>query len=1005
MALNPAFASPSTRPLPLAFGYVLGIGDEVFSIVSPPSTTLPQGVQQALYLLGEGEWDDWVYFAPQAQSHLGNGWVGDGIPAGQYHAGEPYLNFHGGRYTIKGAGNQLVSKGPDQQYDVQFAYFPSPTPPQSFSGIAYALAHMPMDITFKFGVGTPFPLASMGVWRSLRCRFFDDQGNVTGYGFTTNPAWHFVEAILRRKIKPQQPGLAGLTNAERACFNWPSITETAARNAFILPNGRPRFMGNYVFAAETTLTNVLETILRVSRSYQRVQNGQIYLIGDDPRPSTFLLGANHVVPGTMKLTKKDVSKSGNIFIPSYRDVDIPAVCQVLTAQVQTVSFNGVPVLQMLFTLNSLSPFQANDFATLGAAEDASFDGTYRVLAPLVANGNDAHIVDTPNQVRCSLPQTGGPVGQTTGGFLGTKDARFSQRAPTNVQHRSHQKMVAIQAPGLSNQPRVTEVRYDCGNSTFDQTNRLMKFERDRSLGTDIGAGWKAPIGGVLTARLEAIDANGKALIDQQNHDVITLDDWVYPENPGDYEILSRQIVPANEQQDGQIVLEVVQYNRNAYTDVSDDPGQSYATVPDGGDLVYGDFPLQTPAWVLQATPKGTLDSVSGLLTIKTPDLSVQWVGQVAPTLYPAAQWTGLTPGNSYVLYLDDPAMSGAATYGVQAGSLPLTNDPPGRVVVLYGVFNANTFATIDLQTGSAAFMSGGVNDQQTFSLPSSPSANAENLMDWVAPAGITEPSAHMHYIQICDTDLTRKAQLVYNDSAGATWGGTLNFAGVSWSDGASVTQSTSGAMSFIEMTLAGGEKVCFGRGTMPSGSVVPLPTGYSLAQSIMLAFPSSAADSGHPAHGVRAYVDSTGRARHEYADGSGNNWSGPATVLFFGWQNNKGTVTSSGGWVKIPLATGRTLAVGGFSIVDSRAGSPPPNFPNDNLYHVTSGGKLPLPSGLTADYLQVLPCPNSFQITSNDAHGVNECLVDGSLTVKTSFRDDSGNTWYGSSEVFALIAE
>lgn len=1002
MPLNPAFASPSTRPLPLGFGFVLGIGDEALSVVLAPSTALPQGVQQAAYLLGEGEWDDWVYFAPQSQSHLGNGWVGDGIPADQYHAGEPYLNFHGGRYTIKGAGNQLISKGPDQQYDVQFAYFPSPTPPQSFSGIAYALAHMPMDVSFKFGQATPFPLAPMGVWRSLRCRFFDDQGNVTGYGFTTNPAWHFVEAILRRKIKPQQPGLAGLTDTEKACFNWPSITDTAARNAFLLPNGRPRFMGNYVFAAETTLTNILETILRVSRSYQRVQNGQIYLIGDDPRPSTFLLGANHVVPGTMKLSKKDVSKSGNIFIPSYRDIDIPAVCQVLTAKAETVYLNGVPVVYMVFTLNSLSPFQANDFATYGASSDPSFDGTYRVVAPL-ANLGSGIPDDTPNMVRCA--PAGRSSGQATGGFLGTKDARFSQRAPTNVQHRSHQKMVAMQAPGLSNQPRLTEVRYDCGNSTFDQTNRLMRFERDRSLGTDIGADWKAPIGGTLTARLEAVDANGKALIDQQTHDVITLDDWVYPENPGDYEILSRQILPANEQQDGRIVLEIVQYNRNAYTDVSDDPGQSYATVPDGGDFVFGDFPLQTPAWVLQATPQGTLDPVSGLLTVKTPDLSVQWVGQIAPTLYPAAQWTGLTPGNSYVLYLDDPAMNGAAIYGFQAGSLPLANDPPGRVVVLYGVFNANSSATIDLAVGSAAFFTGSVNDQTVFSLPSSPAANAENLMDWVSPRGYIPPGVHLHYIQICGTDLTRMAQLVYNDSAGSTWGGPLNFAGVTWSDGASVSQSASGLMSFVELTLAGGEKICFGKGTVPSSSAIALPSGYSLAQSIMLAFPSSAADSGHPAHGVRAYVDSTGHAHHDYSDGSGNNWSGPAMVLFFGWKNNVGTVVSTGGWIKIPLSTGRTFAAGGFSIVDSRAGSPPPNYPTDNLYHVTSGGKLPLPSGLTADYLQTIPCPNSFQITGNDAHGINECLVDSSQTVKTSFQDGEGHVWFGSSEVFALLVE
>jgi len=30
----------------------------------------------------------------------------------------------------------------------------------------------------------------------------DDEGNQTGYAFTTNPAWHFVDVLLRRKIMP-----------------------------------------------------------------------------------------------------------------------------------------------------------------------------------------------------------------------------------------------------------------------------------------------------------------------------------------------------------------------------------------------------------------------------------------------------------------------------------------------------------------------------------------------------------------------------------------------------------------------------------------------------------------------------------------------------------------------------------------------------------------------------------------------------------------------------------
>jgi hypothetical protein len=48
--------------------------------------------------------------------------------------------------------------------------------------------------------------------------------------FHLHPVWQIVEVILRYKIKPQQPPIAGLSDAEKACFNWPSIVAFAARN-------------------------------------------------------------------------------------------------------------------------------------------------------------------------------------------------------------------------------------------------------------------------------------------------------------------------------------------------------------------------------------------------------------------------------------------------------------------------------------------------------------------------------------------------------------------------------------------------------------------------------------------------------------------------------------------------------------------------------------------------------------------------------------------------------
>jgi hypothetical protein len=133
----------------------------------------------------------------------------------------------------------------------------------------------------------------VGLWRCLRTRLFDDQGRTIGYAFNTNPAWHFVDVLLRRKIKPDykldlQLGPEDLTDAERARFDWGSIAESAAYYDEILANGRRRFAGNYLFNSQTSLTAILEQILLVCRSYMQEYAGKIYLICDKPRSSIFI---------------------------------------------------------------------------------------------------------------------------------------------------------------------------------------------------------------------------------------------------------------------------------------------------------------------------------------------------------------------------------------------------------------------------------------------------------------------------------------------------------------------------------------------------------------------------------------------------------------------------------------------------------------------------------------------------------------------------------------------
>lgn len=681
--LNPAFDSGTSRKLPFAVGYVYGQGDPVFTIVAS------DGSQLTWNILGEGEWD-----GPALANNFAAA-AGTSVPALPAHLVRKYVNdvrgadawlgdligimhFHSGAYSRKGSVTDgQISQGPDQGYDSWWPDLPLFTPPQSLSGMAYAVWRAPLPHFFpgffmSFGQMT---VSGAAVWRSTRCRIFDTYGNVIAYQFTCNPAWHKVEAILRFKIRPQQPGLAGLTAAEKACFNWPSIVELAARNDYILPNGSPRFIGNHIWAADATLTSILEAMLRDDRSFIREQNGQIYMIGNDSRVSVFQCSANHVVPGSVKLQKKDISKAPNVFVPAYRDVGIPAVSEVVSVIQEGGTF-GQP---LNFTLTSPNPFLAFGVFTYGGSSAPSLDGDYNV-------GNYSGSGPT-NMAPSWFPTGIFPGGSVTGGFLGSNDARFSQRAPRTVQHRSAQRMTRQQAPGLTVVPSIRPVRYDCGNSTYDQTNRLMKFERDSSLGTDTGAGWTAPITGTLTCYLEAVDANGKPLLAAGVHDVITLDDWVYPEKPGDYEIMEipEILAPAGDSL-GAITLLLRQYNPAAATDVSDPPGDSYQNVPNDGLELTGFAALVNPAWVMQATPEATV-ALDTTLTITMPDLFVQVMGQPVPTAYPTASWAEITPGTPVLLYVTDASGIGTSpTFTVVAGTTPLASPAAGEMLLFAGTF-------------------------------------------------------------------------------------------------------------------------------------------------------------------------------------------------------------------------------------------------------------------------------------------------------------------------------
>lgn len=684
--INPAFDTQTVNPLPVAFGYVNGGG------FAGPSYVDITNDRYAFMIGFDGECDgpeQLVYFT---QAHLYTpplrgsrfGTINNATIA--FPNG---CNFHPGMWTPIGATTTQTSAGNDQLVDANFALLPTVTPPQSFSGMCYWAIAVPFVGTGNRGyVEELDPITPYGVFRGARCRYFDANGNVTGYGFTTNPTWHAVEAILRYKIKRQQPQVAGLTDAEKACFNWPDIVAHAQRNDFVLANGAPRFMGNYIFAAQSTLASMLETMMRCCRSYVDIRNGKIGFYGFDQQTSNFALTSNHILPGTFSVAKKNLKTAPNVFVPKFRDLGIPALISVISANCNS---NGAGPLgtttpvqiqsgtwEVYFDTGGVNPFISGDILFYGDGSNPAMDTWY-----FVDTNFDETVTPLPVWAEAATDE----AMTSTGGYMGTLDSRFAKRAPTTVQHRRHQLAAGQIAPGITPLPNITQVEYDLGNMTYDQANRLMKYELAATLGDDV-AGWTAPKTGTMRVRLDAVDANGNAFFAMRPWQMFTVDDTVDgPASAGNYLIDGAaggiKIIPPCKDE----LLGAIEVNfrtpPTSYSDVSDPPDDSLRTIASATLEYLGTSQqMSNVAWVIQATLSATIEGST--MTVAIPDLTLQILGRVGFTKYPTASWTGLTSGQPYVLYVVDGA---TPTFGFQTGTTP-TNLPANAYVVIVGVLTA-----------------------------------------------------------------------------------------------------------------------------------------------------------------------------------------------------------------------------------------------------------------------------------------------------------------------------
>lgn len=901
-------ASDTTgTPIPLAYGYQWVTGKRThYYMLQDTGNSWEDFTRVGRWALGHGEWDGPIEL-----------WINDVLAwnGGSTPASPPFgfsgqnwitatdagpamvFNFHRGADSIIGSGLIPSSSGPDQGVDILFEQFPTAINPLAFSRIAYYMIMRKQPIENQTNNHRNDPtqwtdIAPIGLWKSLRCRLFDDEGNMTGYAFTTNPAWHFVDLLLRRKIYPDyrldlNGGPDDLTDAIRNRFDWGSIFTSAQYFDQFLTNGRRRFTGNYAFSQQTTLQACLEQILLCCRSFMREYGGKIGLVCDMPRASVFTFSRNlgHILPGSWEANDQTLHTTANRFIANFRDLLVPQASVIASI---TCPDHGQPTV----TTEEPHPFNNGDFIAIGGT-DTVYDGQWQVdQVPVVIDPTQA---TDPVTFTMIAKGSNYPTSVGSGGGIGLLYSRFKERAPefwhkTNMLARG---MVGLGIPRLRNKVKQS---LDYATTTWDQASRLTTYERDRLLGVDQTPYITPPVVKFRTS-LFARDAFGNLAAAIQPGDHVTLDDTVNFQYAGEFEVLDPltiyppacavsasggELERAVQDNSGEIEFALGPYNEAIMYDTSDPSQAGWPSVPGsdpGNDSNFTGIALAsggTFVFFTGALPSGQSFNLPS--TGFTPTNLLDWA---SPQGY-------LEKGHPmHVIALCDASAERQLALNYVDGSGNTWNGDTNFAALAWlsadvtTTSNGLTWIEFTLLGGEKIiFGQGVVADGTTLVLPSPYSTAKLFAIAFPHDAPLNDNDAHGVAAFV---DSSQVVHLNYEDGDGNIWHGNASVLAFAWQNnmGTVVTETDSGA-SWMYCPLSDG--TVFGAGcalglTNGANFALPAAAGDGSTLEAMIG-PSGFDIVSHPAHGVGAcLLDGSNDVVIKFEDGEGNTWFGTADVF------------------------------------------------------------------------------------------------------------------------------
>ena len=957
-------ASDATgTPMQLSYGYAWATGKraEYYQMQNTGNSALDYS-RAGIWLLGEGEWDGpielWIN-----DKLVWNGpmptwttWWGMNIIHCLDNPGQGMVfNFHSGIDAVIGSGLTPSSYGPDQDVDITFGLYPPAIQPLHYSRVAYYAIVRKQPIVNQTSTHQDDPsqwtdINPIGLWRALRCRLFDSNGNMTGYAFTTNPAWHWVDARLRRKIFPEYNltinGPDDLPANVRACFDWNKIDTSAQYFDEILSNGRRRFAGSYTFASSTSLQAIEAQILLCSRSYFSSYSG--YAINCDmPRATAFRFTREHILPGTFEATDQSIHTAGNRYVANFRDQLIPA-CNVIASI--TNSENGNP----LVTTTQPHPFNTGDWVAIGGT-NTTYDGQWQVYSvPDVINPGTAQEID-PTQLNLTRKGSNYPLSVgSVGASMGLMYSRFKERAP-EFWHKAN--MLARGAVG-NGIPRVrNKVKHslDFATSTYDQVSRIARYERDRALGADVtgtngqlDAPYVTPPFIKLRTSMFAKDAVGNLACAVEPGDRVTVDKTLSATYAGEYEVLDpKEVQPPSTEAAGngdtlmltpsssssEIGFALGPYNEAIFYDTSDPLQAGWPSVPGsdpGNDDNFTAIPLDGGGTWVFFTGIGDSGAVFQLPSTGFPLANaLEWASAAGTNIqYHSAQAIDLCAVSASLgleLTYDDTE---GHTWGGGVGYAAVCFLGAGAASSTVGGFN---WITITLPGGEKiSFGKGLLAHGATITNAMLPTGfDVSKMFAMAFIENIPGDSGNVMHAAGATVDDTYTVNVEMSDGEGHTWTGSASIMLFCWQNNmGSITTETVDGASWIECTLSNG--MAFGAGILKgaaNGALFGVPSAAGLATTLQVIAGSSyggpIADSEH-AQGVGAcYVDANNIVNIMFQDGGGQQWYGQADV--FGLYCEAATA-SAGATLVTVMPPSATLALAATQVfVASVSGNANPN--------------------------------------------------------------------------------